>query len=257
VAPGREAARGRSRVVQLRVAAPQEMTSTVCAMTELLHPQARLIDVGTGRTYGGEDLTDLVDAAAEQFAADTARRWIAGLPAGIVLAMTPTDAPAVARYLGALTAGRAVALLDPETPRPALLDLVHRLAPPLVTGVGADVPPDGYRAAELPGLGSYWSRTAAGGARPHPDMAVVLSTGGRAGDPTLLELSLSALRDNAEVMAHRLGVHAGTMAAHTPPLFTDHGLSVLNAHLLRGATVLLDPSVRRAVARPVLTSAGG
>jgi hypothetical protein len=79
-------------------------------------------------------------------------------------------------------------------------------------------------------------------------MAVVLSTGGRTGDPTLVELSLPVLRDNAETTAHRLGVHTATMAAHLPPLFTDHGLSVLNAHLLRGATVLLDPSVRRATA---------
>ncbi|HET9516551.1 MAG TPA: hypothetical protein VFO77_02370 [Actinoplanes sp.] len=229
-------------------------------MTELLHPRARIIDLGMGRTYAGDELTDLVDAAAEQFAADTARRWIAGAPAGVVLALTPTDALAVARYLGAFTAGRAIALLDPRTPGTALGDLIERLAPPLVTGVGADRPPAGYRAAELPGLGRHWVRTAPGGIAPPPDTAVVLSTGTRVGDPTLVAMSAAALHDNAEAMAGRLGVHAGTLAAYTQPLFTDHGLSTLNAHLLRGATVLLDPAAtlphRSASGVAALTSAG-
>ncbi|HET9517927.1 MAG TPA: hypothetical protein VFO77_09405 [Actinoplanes sp.] len=224
-------------------------------MTELLHPQARIIDLGNGRTYAGEELTDLVDAAAEQFAADTARRWIAGAPAGIVLALTPTDAPAVTRYLGALTAGRTVALLDPQTPRSALVDLVDRLTPPLVTGVDAAQPPAGYRAAQLPALGRHWSRTAPGGAPPPPDTAVVLSTGGRVGAPTLVALSATALHDNADAVAGRLGVHAGMLAAHTQPLYTVQGLSTLNAHLLRGATVLLDPATPPLSPSPVRAAA--
>jgi hypothetical protein len=219
-------------------------------MTELLHPRARLIDVPTGRTFAGADLIDLVDAVAEQFAADTARRWIAGLPAGVVLAPTPANVPAVARYLGALTAGRPIALLDPDIPGAALLDLVERLEPAMVTGVGA-APPDGYRATDLPGLGIHWCRTAAGGVAPQPDVAVFV----RRGCGTLIELSGQVLHDDAEAAAQRLGIHAQTMGGGMPALFTEPGLTGLNAHLLRGAGVLLQDDGRRSTGTGALTRA--
>jgi hypothetical protein len=224
-------------------------------MSDLLHPRARLIDMATGRVVAGAELADLVDAAAEQFAADTARRWVAGQPAGMVLALTAPDAPAVARYLGALTAGRAVALLDPASIRPDLLHLIDRFAPALVTGVETgtgltgQAAPDGYRDATLPGLGRYWVRTAPGRTEPHPDMAVLLHTDGRTGSPTLLELSRAALHDNAESLARRLDIGVTTVASAPPALFTPYGLSILNAHLLRGATVVLDRPGRHAEAQ--------
>ena len=34
------------------------------------------------------------------------------MPPGVVFALTPTEIPAIARYLGALRAGRPIALLD-------------------------------------------------------------------------------------------------------------------------------------------------
>lgn len=221
-------------------------------MTDLLHPRARLIDVATGRVVAGIELADLVDAAAEQFAADTARRWVVGQPAGPVLALTAQDVSAVARYLGALTAGRAVAVLDPELTGPDLLHLINRIAPALVTGVGSGTAvtgraaPDGYRDTTLPGLGRYWVRTAPGCAQPHPDMAVLLQTDGRTGSPTLFELSHSALHDNAQSLARRLDIGITTVASAPPALFTPHGLAILNAHLLRGATVVLDRTGRPA-----------
>jgi hypothetical protein len=221
-------------------------------MTELLHPKARLIDVRTGRTFAGEDLIDLVDAAAEQFAADTARRWIAGLPAGLILAPTPAYAPAVARYLGALTAGRSIALLDPDMSGPVLLDLVERLAPALVTGVDA-APPAGYRAADVPGLGTHWCRTAAGGVVAQPDVAVLLNTDIGGTDPALTELSPQALLDNAEAAARRHGIDANSRGTGIAALFTEHGLSMLNAYLVRGATVLLQDTRRRSATAGVLT----
>lgn len=224
-------------------------------MSELLHARARLVDAAAGRVVTGIELADLVDAAAEQFAADTARRWVAGQPAGPVLALTAPDVSAVARYLGALTAGRAVAVLDPELTRPDLLQLIDRITPALVTGVAAGTggtgraAPDGYRDATLPGLGRYWVRTAPGGTQPHPDMAVLLRTDGRTGSPTLLELSHTALHDNAQSLARRLDIGTTTVASAPPALFTPYGLSILNAHLLRGATVVLDRTGRHAGAQ--------
>jgi acyl-CoA synthetase (AMP-forming)/AMP-acid ligase II len=206
----------------------------------LLHPQARLIDAGAGQLYTGDELCDLVDSAAEAFAADAARRQAAGRPVGVVLALTPTTAYGVARYLGALAARRPVALLDPQLGRPALLDLVTRFRPALVTGV-TEAPPDGYRTVRLPGLGQVWRRARADGeVEPHPDLALLLTTSGSTGNPKLVRLSRAAVLANAEAIAQSLGVDGAEVAPTTLPLYYTYGLSVLNSHLLRGATVVLD-----------------
>jgi acyl-CoA synthetase (AMP-forming)/AMP-acid ligase II len=211
-------------------------------VTDLLHPDARLVDAATGDAVGGTALRARVDAAAEAFAVDAARRDAAGP----ILALTPTEIPAVARYLGALAAGRPVALLDPELPRPVLDGFVDRFAPALVTGV-AGAPPDGYVAADLPGLGPVWSRTAAAAVVPHPDLVLLLTTSGSTGDPKLVRLSGTAVRANADSIATALGIDGDETAPTTLPLFYTYGLSVLNSHLLRGGTVVLE---REGLLRP-------
>ena len=202
----------------------------------LLHPGARLIDAATGEAA---PLRALVDAATEAYTADAARRSADGRPTGIVLALTPTDSGGVARYLGALAARRPVALLDPELPALLLLDLVDRFAPALVTGV-AGTAPDGYLATDLPGLGPVWSRVTPGGVTPHPNLALLLTTSGSTGSPKLVRLSADAVHANAESIAQSLGITGGDVAPTTLPLFYTYGLSVLNSHLLRGATVVLE-----------------
>ena len=208
----------------------------------LLHPDARLIDASTGHVYPGDELCDMVDAATGTYAADAARRRAAGRPAGAVFALTSTDAGAVVRYLGALAARRPVALLDPDLPRQSLLDLVARFVPALVTGVLAE-PPDGYRADNLPGLGPVWSldeTVSAAGAEPHLDLALLLTTSGSTGNPKLVRLSREAVYSNAVAIADSLGIDGDEVAPTTLPLFYTYGLSVLNSHLVRGATVVLD-----------------
>ena len=209
----------------------------------LLHPDARLIDASTGQVYPGDELGDMVDAAAETYAADAARRRAAGHPTGAVFALTHTTAGSVARYLGALAARRPVALLDPDMPRSALLGLLDRFLPALVTGA-TEPPPDGYSAEHLPGLGPVWALDEAGprqgGAEPHPDLALLLTTSGSTGNPKLVRLSRRAVQFSAEAIADSLGIDADEVAPTTLPLFYTYGLSVLNSHLVRGATVVLE-----------------
>ncbi len=196
----------------------------------LLHPSARLVDAASGRVVAGGELSALVASAADAFAACRA--------AGPVFALTPTDVDGVVRYLGAVAARRAVALLDPATPRDTLLDLVARFAPALVTGV-SEAAPAGYADAELPGLGPVWARPGDGVA-PHPDLALLLTTSGSTGNPKLVRLSRRAVLTNAAQIADSLGITADAVAPTTLPLFYTYGLSVLNSHLLRGATVVLE-----------------
>ncbi|MDT4993965.1 MAG: hypothetical protein QOH97_3857, partial [Actinoplanes sp.] len=179
-----------------------------------------VIDAATGARLSDAD----VDAAAGFFAA---------LPPGVVFALMPTEIPAVARYLGALRAGRPIALLDPDLDRTALLDMLDRFRPVLVTGI-TTAPPDGYLAE-----GDTWVREGAA-APPHPELALLLTTSGSTGNPKLVRLSRGAIQANAKAIADSLGITAGDVAVTTLPLFYTYGLSVLQSHRLRGATVVLE-----------------
>ena len=48
------------------------------------------------------------------------------------------------------------------------------------------------------------------------------------------------MRTNAEQIAEVLGITSDDVAVTSLPLFYSYGMSVLNSHLLRGATVVLE-----------------
>jgi acyl-CoA synthetase (AMP-forming)/AMP-acid ligase II len=83
-----------------------------------------------------------------------------------------------------------------------------------------------------------------GGHDLHPDLALLLSTSGSTGSPKLVRLSRDSVRSNAESIATYLGLTHRDRAATTLPMHYCYGLSVVNSHLLTGASLLLtDASV--------------
>lgn len=213
----------------------------------LVHPDARLVVAATGETVGGSALLSTVDNLAER---------LAGLPPGLLLARMPVTVPAILRYLAAVRAGRAVALLDPGQPHDALID---RFRPAAVLGADPLVaPPPGYLTTDL-----AWVRADPDGVSPHPDLAVLLPTSGSTGNPRLVRLSADAIGANAAAIADVLGIGPREVAPTSLPLHYSYGMSVLNSHLLRGATVvvedagLLARSFWRAVDEHGVTSLAG
>ena len=198
----------------------------------LPHPDARLVDVATGTTVERGQLAAMVAAAADS---------VAALPPGPVVALMPTRLPAVVAYLGAFTAGRPVALLDPTVPADTLVDLITRYRPAVVTGVAArpDVtPPPGYTAGELPGLGAVWRGVGFPGV--HPELGLLLATSGSTGSPRMVRLPRRGVLHNVAVVAETLGIDGDEVTVTTLPLYYTYGLTVLNTHLSQGATVVLD-----------------
>jgi acyl-CoA synthetase (AMP-forming)/AMP-acid ligase II len=194
----------------------------------LVHADARLRDAATGELVGGADLAERV--AAEAVA-------LRDLPPGVLFLRIGVDLPSVLRYLGALEAGRAVALLDPAQDVSVLAELVARFRPAAVLPA---VPLDGYSPEGV--------RVAGEGVEPHPDLAVLLPTSGSTGNPKFVKLSRRALLANADAIADVLGIGPDEVAPTSLPLHYSYGMSVLNSHLVRGATVLLEGS--GVVARP-------
>ncbi|MCE7004878.1 AMP-binding protein [Kibdelosporangium philippinense] len=206
-------------------------------MTSLIHSQARVIDALDGSVLAGAELTARVAAAAAELSA---------LPDGVLFARMSQDIPSVLRYLGAFESGRAIAMIDPALDADVLAGLVARYRPAAV--LGAEGPaPQGYRLR-----GASWERISAEGVRPHPDLAVLLPTSGSTGNPKLVRLSRSAILHNADSIAQVLGIDANEVTATNLPLHYSYGLSVLNSHLLRGATVVVESN--GVMARPFWTA---
>jgi acyl-CoA synthetase (AMP-forming)/AMP-acid ligase II len=193
----------------------------------LLGDGARLIDVAGGRTLSGGQLASEVEAAADRLSA---------LPGGVLFARTSVDVVSVLHYLAAMESGRAITLIDPTLDADALIGLVQRFEPAAVLAAEGE-PPAGYTARD-----GHWVRESAEHVAPHPDLALLLPTSGSTGNPKLVRLSRTAVLSNAEAIAEVLGIDADEVAPTSLPLHYSYGLSVLNSHLLRGATVVIEPS---------------
>lgn len=180
----------------------------------IIHPDARLVVAATGQTVP----MSAVDALTERFAA---------LPTGILLATMPTTLSAVLNYLAALRADRPIALVDPAWP---VADLVAAFRPAAILG---DV-------AMREGYTSSGVRISPVAVTPHPDLAVLLATSGSTGSPKFVRLSRTAITTNAAAIAEVLDVGQRDVAITNLPLHYSYGMSVLNSHLLRGATVVID-----------------
>lgn len=192
----------------------------------LLAPGARLVDAESGTVLDGAALMTEVERQADALAA---------LPDGVLFARTAVDSASVLRYLAAVEASRAVALIDPKLDVPLLTMLMERYRPAAVLDAPAAEPPAGYRAAD-----GHWLRLDPDGIHPHPDLAVLLPTSGSTGNPKLVRLSRKAILTNAHAIADVLGIDEREVAPTTLPLHYAYGLSVLNSHLISGATVVVE-----------------
>lgn len=72
-----------------------------------------------------------------------------------------------------------------------------------------------------------------------PELAMLASTSGSTGSPKLVRLSFDNLRSNAVSIAEYLSLEPSDRAATTLPLHYCYGLSVVNSHLLAGASIML------------------
>jgi acyl-CoA synthetase (AMP-forming)/AMP-acid ligase II len=129
---------------------------------------------------------------------------------------------AIVSYLAALKGGHVVALLPPG--RHEALEAFE-----------ADFAPTPCFAAPMgAGAGSCDARCQRW---PHRDMAVLLATSGSTGKSRFVRLSAAAIAANATSIGDYLGLEQGDRGALILPFHYSYGLSVLNSHLAKGASV--------------------
>jgi acyl-CoA synthetase (AMP-forming)/AMP-acid ligase II len=145
----------------------------------------------------------------------------------LVLLGAANHPDAIVVYLAALAGGHPVIIVGAEN------DEALRIA-------GEIYDPD---VVALPtGRGGRWvldERRAGSRHVLHPELALLLSTSGSTGSPKLVRLSRENLQANAESIATFLAIGEADRAMTSLPLAYCYGLSVLNSHLLRGASVVV------------------
>lgn len=73
----------------------------------------------------------------------------------------------------------------------------------------------------------------------HPDVLLCLTTSGTTGSPKLVKLTEKNLKSNAEAIAEYLKITTAERAITSLPMYYSFGMSVINSHLIKGATLLL------------------
>ena len=73
----------------------------------------------------------------------------------------------------------------------------------------------------------------------HPDVLLCLTTSGTTGSPKLVKLTERNLKSNAEAIAEYLKITSAERAITSLPMYYSFGMSVINSHLIKGATLLL------------------
>lgn len=169
------------------------------------------------------------------------RTLIRSLPRPAVALQCAANGPrAVASYLACLAEGVPLGLGEPSSEVRDRVIAAYRPTGLLLSDDEGRPPPDYELAASAPEGGlALWRRTdrAPFPVSPHPDLALLLATSGSTGDAKFVRLSHANLRANARSIAEYLGLSEGETAIQSLPMHYSYGLSIVNSHLLSGASI--------------------
>jgi long-chain acyl-CoA synthetase len=146
----------------------------------------------------------------------------------------------IAIYLASLNSGNPALLLSSALNFSELaLDMIRRYQPAWVFAPKQAQLPEQYELVKRYDEKYFYLNRDSGFTRCHPELALLLATSGSTGSPKLVRLSHRALQANAASIREYLEICAEDVAITSLPLFYSYGLSVLNSHLLVGASIAL------------------
>lgn len=173
-----------------------------------------------------------------------------------VFVLVRNDLATVTAILAAWARGHAVALLDAKAAPEVLQGLVEIYDPEFFVFEGsAPLPVDELSTLHGVSVGRRGGRRAE---RPHPDLALLLSTSGTTGSAKFVRLSAEAILTNARQIAAALDIGPTDVGVGHLALHYSYGWSVLASHLVSGASVaLMDDSIMSPTFWPTVEAAGG
>lgn len=143
-------------------------------------------------------------------------------------------------YLAALETGAVPLLLSSDTSPLQLNKLIELYSPHLVLALSAII----LKKWGLSPLSEHDKYTlyrnhTSSSLELHKDLAFLATTSGSTGDPKLVRFSANNLKSNASSIIEYLNITPNDRAITSLPMNYSYGLSVINSHLLAGASIVL------------------
>jgi len=164
---------------------------------------------------------------------------------GLVALLGDRDLATLIAYVAALRHGHAVAWFGSAGTASRRQDLVRRFRPDVVVAPARELAEAllglPYRLLESEAAGVHAAGRTDGTAPPevNDETSVLLLTSGTMSGGRAVRLSGAAVASNSRGVIDALAVRPTGCAVTSLPLYYSYGLSVLNSHLIAGASVLL------------------
>lgn len=196
----------------------------------LEHRAATCLVTDDGRHFSYTSLQLEVDAIRDALAAPSK---------SLVFVMCSQTLPSLAGYLACLQAGHAAVLLSHDMDPALLAPLLAAYRPDFIWATraieGGEYTDSGFG---IDGYRMYRTEQTGPAVEIHPELALMLTTSGSTGNPKMVRLSYANLQANARSIADYLEIGPRDRPVTSLPMHYSYGLSVINSHLLRGATLI-------------------
>ena len=158
----------------------------------------------------------------------------------LVFLLGGNDRESIIFYLSCLEKGAVPLLLAKDISLGPLKKLIETYKPNYLFKIpNGDAAEDGYSLAwQECGYGLFHN-DASLSHTIHPDLALLLATSGSTGSVKLVRLTFKNLVSNAVSISQYLKITAAETAITSLPFNYSYGLSIINSHLLSGASVAL------------------
>ncbi len=187
-----------------------------------------LIDPDNKRQLTYLQVQELSDNAAEKIRSDKKLAFM----------FCRNDYITVIYYLAILKAGHSVLLLDNKLNEEIKSRLINIYTPELIFAPSEFSFP-GYSVNKIDEEMIYFSAEKPFMQSVYPDTSVLLSTSGTTGSPKLVRLTGRNIQANAESIVEYLEIDENERAITSLPMSYSFGLSVINTHILAGASLLM------------------
>lgn len=149
----------------------------------------------------------------------------------LILILCENKINILSAYISSLQTCHAVMLLSRDINQELLNSIINNYKPYWIVGLEQY---EGYRYEENKLIRKVEFKTVI-----HPNLAVLLSTSGTTGSQKFVRLSYENLRSNAQSIIEYLEINKHERAVMNLPLSYSYGMSIVNSHLLAGASILL------------------
>ncbi len=188
-----------------------------------------LVDTSNNKTFSYSEIESEVESLALKINLDKK---------GLIFLFTTNNSESIITYIASIKSGNAVLLLDEKLNDEIRESLIENYKPDFII-TSNNLESDEYTHSFDYHSLKYFKRKKAAEINIYPELAVLLSTSGTTGSPKLVRLSYKNIQSNAQSIAEYLSIDETERPITTLPFNYSYGLSVINSHLLKGATIVL------------------